>query len=58
MPEYEGTAPLREAVAGTNAEIGAGGVYFGPSTPDLATTAPYTHVIILHLTRLVQITRK
>jgi hypothetical protein len=44
MPEYEGTAPLREAVAGNNAEVGAGGVYFETTTPDLTTTAPYTHV--------------
>jgi hypothetical protein len=44
MPEYEGTAPLREAVAGSSAEVGAGGVYFETTTPDLTTTAPYTHV--------------
>lgn len=44
MPEYEGTAPLREAVAGNVAEVGAGGVYFDSATPDLTTTAPYTHV--------------
>jgi hypothetical protein len=44
MPEYEGMAPLREAVAGSSAEVGAGGVYFETTTPDLTTTAPYTHV--------------
>jgi len=48
MPEYDGILPLKEAVAGTNAEVGIGGAYFGTETPDLATTIPYTHVKIMN----------